>query len=81
MNSQIPEEPGRPPSDEAITERQVDLRAMAEAVREASEALRRFTDLARLTNHRLDDRLADLEQVAEDCRGWALGFAYGTGAI
>jgi hypothetical protein len=54
---------------------------MAEAAREVSEALRRFTDLARLTNHRLDDRLADLEQVAEDCWGWAFGFAYGAGAI
>jgi hypothetical protein len=57
-----------------------DTRAMAIAAREAGEALRRFVDLARFTGQSLDGAVDDLDQLAEDCKGWALGFAMGAGA-
>lgn len=68
------------PTPDDLVERQADLRALAEAARAASEALGRFSDLARLTRHDLDGSLGDVDQLAEDCQGWALGFAFGAGA-
>jgi hypothetical protein len=55
-------------------------RAMAIAAREAGQALRRFVDLARLAGQSLGGAVDDLDQLAEDCKGWALGFAMGAGA-
>lgn len=57
-----------------------DTRAMAIAAWEAGQALRRFVDLARLTGQRLGGAVDDLDRLAEDCTGWALGFAMGAGA-
>jgi hypothetical protein len=71
-----PEPPPEPSSDDLAEDR-----ATAIAAREASEALQRLADLARLTRNKPDGyTLHDLDELAKTCRGWAFRLAMAAGA-